>query len=215
MSTLAIHHPATFWPNRRWPEFARMPDKARVVCVLPVCGFAEVADDLPFDAGETVATSLLREAAAAADFPLLVLPPLRFTPAPAGAGVFAVGVPTALRVIDELAASVRRPGFRKLALFNAWPCNEPLVDVAARDLRIALGLQMFCLNLSGLGLGLDDERGRDRFARLARHLLGVEGGTDGAGLLAEEARHLCGLLREVAERAPLPEDGVIPGMIGS
>jgi creatinine amidohydrolase/Fe(II)-dependent formamide hydrolase-like protein len=59
--------------------------------------------------------------------------------------------------VDELFNGVREAGLRKLLLFNTSPGNEAFLNVAARDNRIRLNLQVFCLNLWALGIKKDLE----------------------------------------------------------
>jgi hypothetical protein len=47
-------------------------------------------------------------------------------------------------------------------LFNTSPFLEEWIDVAARDMRVVHDLQMFCVNLSGVGLDFHPLRGGDR-----------------------------------------------------
>ncbi|MCU0792974.1 MAG: creatininase family protein, partial [Opitutaceae bacterium] len=162
---LCLADDATFWPWSRWTELARWPDKADTVVVLPVTGLADWGLDAPLDAEETVALSILRAAAARPALPagrLLVLPPQRFVAGSSESCAFAVDVPTAHAALDEWCASVAAAGFRRIVLYNSSPWNEELVDAAARDIRIARGLQMFCVNLSALGLDFAPWRGGER-----------------------------------------------------
>ncbi|HEX9782179.1 MAG TPA: creatininase family protein [Opitutaceae bacterium] len=151
---LCIADDATFWPWQRWPQFSTRPERASNVVVVPVVGMADWGLGHALDAEEYVLTSVLRAAAQKKpdDLPLLVVPPLRFVLEPHSECAFPVDAPTAHGFIDEVAASIAAAGFRKIVLFNSSPWNEELCDAAARDLRIARGLQMFCINLSALGL---------------------------------------------------------------
>lgn len=164
---LCLADDATFWAWRRWPEFARWPDQASTLVVVPLAGLADWGLGHPLDAEETVLLSVLQAASAAREpgQSLLVTPPLRFVVGSEATATFAVDVPTAHALIEEVVRSVVASGFRRIVLFNASPWNEEVVSAAARDLRIALGVQMFTLQLSGLGLDFSPQRGADR-----RHL---------------------------------------------
>jgi creatinine amidohydrolase len=165
---LCIADDATFWPWFTWTDFARMPDRATAVVVIPLAGFADWGLGHAYDAEEVVLTHVLRAAAAKRDRGtpprLLVLPPLRFVLGPVGASVFAVDPPTAHGFITNVVDSVAAAGFTRIVLFNASPWNEELVDAAARDLRIERGLQMFCVNLSALDLDFHPTRSKTRRA---------------------------------------------------
>jgi creatinine amidohydrolase len=206
--TLCLADDATFWPWHRWPDFARWPDRDATVVVVPLAGCADWGLDAPLDAEETVALAVLAAAAPlrAGKFPLLVLPPLRFVLGPTPECAFAVDPPLAHAFIAETAASIAAAGFRRIVLYNASPWNEELIDAAARDLRIERGLQMFCVNLSALGLDFDAARSGDR--RALRSLLATLPASSPE--LTAAAARLAALLGEIAARQPLPHGGVIP-----
>jgi len=146
--------------------------------VAPVVGMADAALGHALDAEEVVLTTVLKAAAERRPegVRLLVLPPLRFVLGPTEWCAFPVKPPVAHALIREVAESVAAAGFRRIVLFNASPWNEDLVDAAARDLRIALGLQMFCINLSALGLDFHVTRSpsRGRLQTLLTSLYGRE-----------------------------------------
>ena len=97
-------------------------------------------------------------------------------------------MPVAHAFIDDVCASVAAAGFRKVVLCNASLWNEDLCDAAARDVRIARGLQMFCVNLSALGIGFAAKED-------------VE--------FVEAGGRLAALFAEIAGRAALANDGKI------
>jgi creatinine amidohydrolase len=232
----------TFWPGLRWPEFVDMPDKDSVVVVLPVVGFSDWGIGLPLDIEEVVAMEVLARASerAGVDCRHLVLPPLRFALAPVGHSFFGVSPDEAHRSLQEIVQSIQASGFRKVVLYNSSPWNEDLIDAAGRDLRIALGMQMFGINLSGLNLDLLPGRScsRKAFQLLGAYLLNKEPGVisdphaaapnfneapienrepcDDAVerlpevILDEAASKMASLLVEVAGRASLPNNGAIP-----
>ncbi len=183
---LCVADDATFWPWINWTDFATWPDKGSTVVVLPLAGMADWGLGHALDLEETLALAILKDAAsrlappapdsAAAGFRLLTLPPLRFVFGVHPGCAFAVDPPAVHRFLDEIVASVAAAGFTRVVLYNASPWNEEVIDAAARDLRIARGLQMFCVNLSGLGFDLHPTRSRTRRAAqtLATWLSGSE-----------------------------------------
>ncbi len=161
---LCIADDATFWPWLRWPDFSRWKNAVDTIVVIPIAGFADWGLGHALDAEETLLLNVLREASQQkpVDLSLLVVPPLRFVLGPDPDSAFPVAPPVAHELIAEVAASIAFAGFRRVVLFNASPWNEELIAAAARDLRIAHGLQMFRISLSGLGLDLHPTRSRDR-----------------------------------------------------
>jgi creatinine amidohydrolase len=165
---LCIADDTSFWPWKKWPDFVGGTDKNSTLVVVPLCGMADWGLGHALDIEELLALSILEDATArvTADsgFRLLTLPPLRFVAGPAAECAFAADAPLAHRFIAEIVASIAASGFTRVVLYNANPWNEELAETAARDLRIERGLQMFCVNLSGLGFDLHPTRGKTRRA---------------------------------------------------
>ena len=99
--------------------------------------------------------------------------------------------PLAHGLLAELLASVSASGFRKAVLYNSSPWNEELIAAVARDNRIALGLQIFRVSLSGLGLDLHPTRSQSRgqFQTLVTALTGREPEALPVGVTAPATRH--------------------------
>ena len=162
--SLCVADGATFWPWRTWPEFASWPDRERTLVVLPLAGLADWGLGHALDAEETLLMGILREASLRRpwNLPLLVLPPLRFAFGPDPGSAFAVGPPVVHGLLAEIAASVVASGFRRLLLLNSSPWNEEVCAAASRDLRLRHDIQVFRVNLPGLGLDLHPSRSPDR-----------------------------------------------------
>lgn len=161
---LCIADDATFWPWRRWPEFSRWEDPAKTTVIVPLAGMADWGLGHPLDAEETILMSVLKEASKSRpqSLSLLVTPPVRFVLGPDPGCAFALDPPTAHMLLAEVLGSIAVSGFRRVVLYNASPWNEEFIAAAARDNRIALGLQIFRISLSGLGLDLHPTRSSSR-----------------------------------------------------
>lgn len=150
------------WHARPWTDFAdtRGP---HTTAILPVCGLTDWGLGRPLDAEEVVACAILDHAldSLAATTVPLVLPPFRHLPAQHPGMAAALDIEFAHRSVSDIARSVRSSGIDRMILFNSNPFCEEWIDVAARDLRIELGLQTFCINLSGLGLDFHSGRSPD------------------------------------------------------
>jgi creatinine amidohydrolase len=175
---LCVADDATFWAWHRWPEFSRCPNPASTVVVVPLCGIADWGLGHALDAEETVLMHVLRDASQRrpAHLPLLVIPPLRFVLGSDPGCAFAVDPPTAHGFLADVLGSIAVSGFKRVLLYNASPWNEEFIAAVARDNRIALGLQLFRISLSGLGLDLHPVRSKSRrtFQTLVTALTGCE-----------------------------------------
>lgn len=175
---LCIADDATFWPWHRWPEFSRWPNLAETLVVVPLAGTADWGLGHALDAEETVLMHVLRAASQSRppSLPLLVVPPLRFVLGPDPGCAFATDPAVAQTYLADVLGSIAVSGFRRVVLYNASPWNEELIAAAARDNRIALGLQIFRISLSGLGLDLHPVRStsRRKFQTLVTALTGRE-----------------------------------------
>jgi creatinine amidohydrolase len=235
ISWLSNADPDTAWAHRTWVDFATIAERERVLVVLPIHGFADHGLGLPLDAEEFVGSALIHQGSVLAKsvLPLLVLPPLRFGPAPYPSTFFGLDPESAHDQVREIATSIRAAGFSKLVFFVTSPWHEEFIDVASRDTRVDLALQTFVINLSGLALDFHpaSER-RAHVQALAGHLLGKTPKTtsreaeiydanfrpgnfrqpsplkfdpliDGASLLNQASLHLAQLFAEINARASL------------
>ncbi len=150
------------WHARTWPDFARA-DAGKRLAILPLYGLTDWGLGRPLDAEEVVASAILERALKAVPEAIrpLALPPLRQLPAQHPSMTLTVDIETAHRSVFAIARSVQASGCHRLMLFNSNPFCEEWIDVSARDLRIELGLQTFCINLSGLGLDFHSGRTPD------------------------------------------------------
>ena len=164
VSPLCIADDATFWPWLKWPDFAAWDRPAETLVVVPIAGLADAFLGHPLDAEETVLMTVLKAAAESkpADLRMLVVPPLRFVLGPGPGCAFPISPPVAHAQLREVVESILSVRFRRIVLLNASPWNEDLIDAAARDLRISHGAQMFCINLSALGLDFHPTRSTSR-----------------------------------------------------
>jgi len=187
-----------------------MSEKESVLVVLPIVGFSDWRLGLPLDLEETLSVSVLAESSKqlASTIRHLVLPPLRFVIGSSESSFFSMDLDSAHEALREMVVSVKESGFRKVVFYNSSPWNEELLNVAGRDLRIELGMQMFCINLAGIGLDLMPGRSSTRGDC---EVLGANSPTDeGKFVLEKSAGKLVGLLEEVAARPPLADRGAIP-----
>ncbi|MFO7725797.1 MAG: creatininase family protein [Oceanipulchritudo sp.] len=208
-TNLALVHEETFWPFFSWREFSLMPDRPGMVVIIPVTGFTDWNPVLPLDFEEQLLLALLRETLSGMETSgrFLVIPPQRFNLGKKERSFFTVDPETAHATLEEIVRSIHGHGFRKVLFLNSNPLNEDLVDCAGRDLRIALGLQPFCINLGSIGLDWESPEGLERIAGIEKDLRG-EGSP--SPRTAELASRLRSLLEEVRRFRELPDNGAIP-----
>lgn len=60
-------------------------------------------------------------------------------------GTITLTLQTLNALLHEVAASLKRAGFRRLALLNGHGGNVAILEATARDIRVATGLMCFCL----------------------------------------------------------------------
>jgi creatinine amidohydrolase len=152
------------WHARRWPQFDEYESPEETLVILPIYSIADWCMGRPLDSEEVVGSVVLDKALEATreDLKALVLPPIRFTPRQSHGTQFHLDIEVAHQMLIETIRSAAVPGFKRFVLFNTSPFLEEWIDVAARDLRVDHDLQMFCMNLSGVGLDFDPNRGGDR-----------------------------------------------------
>jgi creatinine amidohydrolase len=212
-TNLCITHDAAFWPFITWADFALMPERDKRVVVIPVVGMSDWKLEAPLDFEECLTLSILKAALENApdERRFLVIPPVRFTMGRPGQSCFAVDAETAHATLEDIVTSIHAHGFRKILFLNSSPWNQDLVDSAGRDLRIKLGVQPFCINLSSIGLDLQAQGARERLIALRDCLFPSGAAPDkGTSLLHQAGTDLLSLLEEVRAFRPLPDDGVIP-----
>jgi len=149
------------WHARPWSAFCEISGMPHVI--VPIYSLSEWGLGRPLDAEELIGSRVLSDALLASDDPeFLVLPPFRFTPKQSNGTCFGLDIEDAHQILEETLCSAARAGVTRYILWNTSPFLEEWVDVAARDLRIKHGFQMFCINLSGMGLDFHPRRGGSR-----------------------------------------------------
>jgi creatinine amidohydrolase len=135
----------------RAPEIAELAPRA--IAVLPVGSAEQHGPHLPLSTDFVVADSLARDAVAGFgdEHDLLLLPSLAISKSNEHAwspGTLWLSATTLLAVLDDIARCVATTPIRKLVFLNGHGGNSALLQVAARDLRLAHGLQTFVMHPS-------------------------------------------------------------------
>ena len=130
--------PSRYFAYLTWPEIRDMPDKENVVILQPLAAIEQHGPHLPVAVDSVICTAVLGAALEKlpADVPCYCLPPLcygksnehiRFP------GTVTLTAETLLRTLAEVADSIYRAGFRKLAIVNSHGGQPQVVEIAARD----------------------------------------------------------------------------------
>jgi creatinine amidohydrolase len=134
------------------PEIAAL-DKQRGVVILPIGAIEQHGAHLPVGT-DTVQVMHVLDAALnllGADVPAWRIPALPYgksTEHEMFAGTLSLSASTLMAVMHDIAHSVARAGFRRMAFVNGHGGNVAVIDAAARDIRAATGLMTFCLHPS-------------------------------------------------------------------
>lgn len=182
---LANTDPASDWT--RFPTGAFGRGAAGRLAILPVYGCGDHGLGLAADAEEVVGAELLRRACAAlrkAGGEPVVLPAMRFGPAPYPSQFFGLDADIALDWLREVADGVRRAGFAKLVLVTTNPWQREWTDAAALDLHVETGLEVLKLHLGDIGLALHPAAPmaeRAKTQAVAARLLGTKPESCGPG----------------------------------
>lgn len=132
--------------TRRWADLSRAEfealDRGRTVLILPIGATEQHGPHLPVSVDADLVEAVAERALALVDtdLPLLSLPALVYGKSNEHGtipGTLSLSAETLMHVVRDIGASLARTGFRRLVLFNGHGGNSPVLDIMARDLRIA------------------------------------------------------------------------------
>ncbi len=129
-----------YWADLRAPAFRDLPDD--LVAVLPVGAIEQHGPHLPVSVDRDLVEAVIVRALPqlASDQNVLVLPTLTITKSgehDRHPGTLSLSADTLLAVLRDIGASVARAGVQRLVLLNGHGGNNAVLDIAARDLRVA------------------------------------------------------------------------------
>lgn len=134
--------PNRFFGYLTWQEIKHMPDRANTVIIQPIGAIEQHGPHLPLIVDSAIATGVLGQALAQLDaaIPAYALPPLYYGKSNEHIhfpGTVTISATTLLSLIQEIAQSLYRAGFRKLVLLNGHGGQPQVLEIAARDLHQA------------------------------------------------------------------------------
>lgn len=132
-----------YWADQASPALANLPTD--LVAVLPLGATEQHGPHLPLSVDSDLVMAAADGCLAhlGADQNVLIMPPLSVTKSnehDAYPGTLSLSARTLLAVLGDLMASLHRSAVRRVLLLNGHGGNTALLEVAARDARIAHGL---------------------------------------------------------------------------
>ena len=129
-----------YWSDQNAEAFRHAPDD--LIAVLPIGATEQHGPHLPLSVDRDLVEAMLARALPMLDRDqnVLVLPTLSITKSgehDRHPGTLSLSADTLLAVLRDLGASVDRAGVTRLVLLNGHGGNTGVLDIAARDLRIA------------------------------------------------------------------------------
>ncbi len=157
------------WWDHTYEEIKEMPKDT--IIVQPIAAVEQHGPHLPVGTDCKICMAFanhLMERFKEVDFPALFLPLLPYGKSNEHLmfpGTVTYTAETLMRVLHEVGASVKRAGFKKLVLLNGHGGNHEVLDLMSREIRIATGLQVYCIhpllkimpeNMEEFGLSLNE-----------------------------------------------------------
>ena len=132
-----------YWADLPSRDIATLPTGA--IAVLPIGATEQHGPHLPLNVDTSLINAVMTQSLPLLDSVLnvLVLPTLTITKSgehDRHPGTLSLSGDTLLGVLGDIAQSVARAGVQRLVLFNGHGGNTAILEVAARDMRIAHGL---------------------------------------------------------------------------
>ena len=132
--------PQRYFPYLSWQQIQTMPDKENVVIIQPIGAIEQHGPHLPIAVDSAISLGVLGKALEQLDsnIPAYALPCLYYGKSNEHAGfpgTITLSATTLLSVIQEVALSIYRSGFRKLILMNSHGGQPQIMEIAARDLH--------------------------------------------------------------------------------
>jgi creatinine amidohydrolase len=122
------------------PAIASMPNKQNVVIIQPMGAIEQHGAHLPLIVDAAISIGVLARALEKLDpeIPAYALPPLYYGKSnehSTFAGTITMRSQTMIAMLTDIAESVYRAGFRKLALMNSHGGQPQILEIVARDLH--------------------------------------------------------------------------------
>ena len=135
-----------------WTEIRDL-DKTKGVVLLPVGAIEQHGPHLPVTTDTLLVTNVLKRAMQLLplNVPAWRLPAVSYGKSNEHAsfpGTISLSAETLIAVLKDIASSLHRSGFRRLAFVNGHGGNAALLEMVARDIRLDNGLMVFSIQPS-------------------------------------------------------------------
>ncbi|WP_135450404.1 creatininase family protein [Tabrizicola caldifontis] len=132
------------WAELTAPDFVAL-DLSHAVAILPIGAIEQHGPHLPMSVDRDLTLAVLARTLPLipSDLTVLALPVQaigKSTEHLAWPGTLSLSADTLVRVIHDIAASIRRAGILRVMLLNGHGGNRAVLELACRDLRAELGL---------------------------------------------------------------------------
>lgn len=151
-----------FLPRLTSRQVKELP-KEEALVILPLGAVEQHGDHLPVMTDALIGEATLTQALEKIDevepgAQIWMLPPISYGKSIehlGRAGTISLSASTLQSVVMDIAQSLKISGFRRLLLFNTHGGNTDLLNVAAREIRIATGMTVFHLGPGSLNVAED------------------------------------------------------------
>ncbi len=132
--------PHRYFPYLTWTDIDSMPDKENVVIIQPIGAIEQHGPHLPIAVDAAISLGVLGKAFEKlnTNVPAFALPCLYYGKSNehwSFPGTITLSATTLLTLIQEIAESLYRSGFRKLVLMNSHGGQPQVMEIAARDIH--------------------------------------------------------------------------------
>ncbi|WP_347239911.1 creatininase family protein [Oscillatoria sp. FACHB-1406] len=136
--------PERYYPYLTQTDIEAIPDRANTVILQPIGAIEQHGPHLPLAVDAAIASGILGAALEVldSDIPAYALPTLYYGKSNEHwhfPGTISLSATTLLAILMDLADSLYRAGFRKLAFVNAHGGQPEVLAIAARDIHLKYG----------------------------------------------------------------------------
>lgn len=152
------------WEERFLPRLTRKQvkelPKENALVILPIGAVEQHGDHLPVMTDALIGEATLTDALEKIDpvEQIWLIPPIAYGKSNEHLGIpgtISLSASTLAGIVSDIAYSLKASGFRRLLLFNTHGGNTDLLNVVAREIRIATGMMVFSLSPASLGVAAD------------------------------------------------------------